>query len=185
MKRYGPKHTAPPGGFRYTQPETGVVFNYFTWQEILLYVSQHRLAMGLDTTWDWDRRLEHDWCEQAPHVGCEDDSIPNPEDSPIVVAGRILWGQLHAFTETYPETPTEDDKSNARYWLHDWSQKIPQFGCNCRSEWTRLMANFPPDLSSGPAFVSWSRISHDWVNRKLNKPLHFPNLFNSSPIKDV
>lgn len=40
--------TTPPGGYRYTQPETGVKFNRMTWQEILKEVSEHRAAEGLD-----------------------------------------------------------------------------------------------------------------------------------------
>lgn len=177
--------TSPPGGYRYRQPETGIEFHYFTWFEIVLNVGKHRLANALDTSWDWEARLEHDACEQNPHWGCRDDSVPSAEDSPIVAAGRILWQWLHAFTETYPATPTEDDKSNARYWLAEWTQKIPQFGCNCRSEWARLMGSFPPDLSSGPNFVAWARISHDWVNRKLLKPIQYPELFEASPVKDL
>lgn len=178
------KTTTPPGGYRYTQPETGVNFHFFTWHQMLEEVGKHRLANALDTTWDWDQRLENDVCLQNL-IPCRDDEIAAPEDSPIVVAGRILWSALHAFASQYPENPTESDKSNSRYWMSDWASKIPQFGCNCRSEWTRLIAGFPPDYGSREAFYRWSVVSHDWVNRKLNKPLFHPDWFAASPAKDI
>lgn len=179
------KTTTPPGGYVYTQPETGARFHYFTWAEILLNVGNHRLAMGLDTTWEWNVRLENDYCEQNPHIPCTNDSVASPEDSPIAVAGRLLWGLLHDFTLQYPEAPTEDDKSNARYWLSRWAEKIPSFGCNCRSDWARLVASYAPDLSSRDAFVRWASNSHDNINRKLGKPIFRPEWFDASPAKDI
>lgn len=169
--------TTPSGGYSYTQPETGVHFHYFTWSEILTNVGKHRLANGLDTAWGWDARLEHDFCLQNPTLPCTDDAIQSPEDSPIAIAGRLLWGQLHAYASQYPQNPTESDVSNARYWLHEWTQKVPQFGCNCRSDWARLLANFPIDLSSGENFYKWSVQAHDRINAKLMKPIWNPEWY--------
>lgn len=182
MLRIPNPHTTPPGKFRYTQPETGVTFEFGTWHEILLNVSNHRKAMGIaDLTIGWNDRLEHDACIENPHWRCEDDAKPHSTETPIAVLGRQLWGELHAFTESYPENPTTDDESKARYWLSSWRQKVPQFGgCNCRAEWARLEANFPADYSSRQAFVNWGIIAHDAINRKLVKPIFRPDLFESA-----
>lgn len=139
-------------------------------------VYKHRQAMGIaDLTVGWDDRLEDAACQQNPHWGCYDDSAPLTLDTPLAVLGRELWGLLHAFAQTFSQTPTEEDVSNARYWMSAWRQRIPQFGgCNCREDWARLEANFPPDYSSRDAFYRWSVVAHDAINRKLSKPIWNP-----------
>lgn len=181
------RHTTPPGKFRYTQPETGVKFEFGTWIEIIESVYKHRRAMGIaDTTVGWDERLQHDCCLQSPHWGCTDDSIPPSIETPIAVLGRELWSLLHTFAESYSENPTEDDISNARYWMSNWRTRIPQFGgCACREDWARLEASYPPDYTSRETLVRWASCGHDWVNRRLTKPIFRPDWFENSPAKDI
>lgn len=176
MNRVPSLATTPPGGFSYTQPETGVKFQYGTWHEMVMYVGKHRKAMGLDISDGWADRLEHEMCVQSPHLGCFDDSVPATCDTPLAVAGRALWKELHAFAEQYPEAPTEDDKSNARYWMASWRDRIPRYGgCTCREDWARLEANLPPDYNSRQSFVKWATVGHDAINRKIGKPIFRPD----------
>ncbi len=185
MLRIPQKATTPPGGFRYQQPETGVTFTYGTWQEILGYTSRHRQASGLDLSLGWQDRLEHATCEQSPHLGCFDDSVPVGQESPLAVQGREAWKALHAFTETYPDNPTETDRTKAIYFLANWRNLIPAFGCTCRSYWNTLVASYAPDLSSREAFIRWGTCCHDNINRKLGKPIFRPDWFDASPAKDI
>lgn len=179
-------HTTPPGMFRYKQPETGVQFEYGTWHEILLNVSKHRAANGLDLSVDWHLRLEHEACEQNRHWGCFDDQIPITAESPLAVAGRECWRQLHEFCDTFPEAPTADDRSKALYWMSAWRERIPRFGgCACREDWARLEANYPPDYTSRESLVRWASNGHDWVSRRIGKPLFRPDWFAASPAKDI
>lgn len=180
------KHTTPPGKFRYQQPETGVQFEAGTWDEILQSSGKHRRAMSLDLSVDWHKRLEHEACIQNAHWGCVDDNVPDTAISPLAVAGRQLWFELHQFAESFPQSPTEDDISKARYWLSAWRERIPRFGgCSCREDWARLEANFPPDYSSGEAFIRWASNGHDWVSRRIGKPLFHPEWFNASPVREL
>lgn len=180
-------HTTPPGRFRYKQPETGATFEFGTWNEILDHVYRHRKAMGIaDLTVEWDSRLQHSACEQNPHWGCEDDAIPPSVETPIAVLGRELWGLLHSFAETYADSPTEEDKSNARYWMSHWRERIPRFGgCACREDWARLEASYPPDYSSRENFIKWASNGHDWVNRRIGKPIFHPEWFDVSPVREL
>lgn len=181
MRKIPNRSTTPPGMFVYMQPETGARFQYGTWQEILQYVGQHRRAMGYDLADGWMDRLEDDACAQNPHWGCFDDQMPATFDTPLAVAGRALWLELHGFAEQYAESPTEDDVSHARYWMANWRERIPRFGgCTCREDWARLEANYPPQYGSREAFVTWSIISHDAVNRRIGKPLFNAELFNAA-----
>lgn len=181
MKSFPEKLTTPPmveiapgirGGFPYRQPETGAPFAYNTWHELILNVYNHRKGMGLDLAHDWHIRFEHDFCVQNPHLNCLDDEKPVSADTPLAIAGRALWKELHEFTEQYPDSPNEDDKTKARFFLAHWRERIPRFGgCACREDWARLESNYPADLSSKSAFHRWGVVSHDAVNRKIGHPI--------------
>jgi hypothetical protein len=177
--------TSPHGGYKYTQPETGVLFHYFTWAEIMQNVGKHRQGMGLDLANGWIDRLMHDFCEQNSWLACQDDDRPPTFDTPLAIAGRERWAELHAFTESYAENPTEDDKTKARFWMAQWRERIPRFGgCSCREDWARLEANYPPDYSSRETLVRWASNGHDWVNRRIGKPIFRHEWFEASPCKD-
>jgi len=120
-------HTTPPGKFKYKQPETGVEFLYGTWAEIVTNVALHRKAMSLDLADGFLDRLQHDACSQNLHWGCSDDSKPATFETPLAIAGRALWLELHSFTEAYPDSPTEEDRSKALYSLPNWLDRIPRF----------------------------------------------------------
>lgn len=177
--------TTPNGGYKYTQPETGVTFLYFTWAEVVQNVGKHRQANGLDTSHGWWDRLMHEVCDQQPWLGCQDDSVPFTGETALAVTGRECWRQLHEFAEKYAEVPTEDDKLHAKYFMASWRERIPRFGgCSCREDWARLEANYPPDYSSRETLVKWASNGHDWVNRRIGKPIFRPEWFETSPCKD-
>lgn len=195
MKFYPQKMTTPPvveiapgvrGGFAFREPETGVPFAYNTWHELILNVRNHRLGMSLDLADGWHLRFEDEFCRQNPHLQCEDDQKPWTLDTPLAIAGRAAWAELHAFCESYAENPTDDDRSRALYWMSAWRERIPRFGgCSCREDWGRLVASFPPDYTSRETLVRWATCGHDWVNRRIGKPLFRPDWFELSPCKDV
>lgn len=192
MKSYPSKLTTPPvitlddqrGGFAYRERSTGIPFAFNTWAELIGSVMRHRQAMSLDLADGWQARFEDDFCSQNPHLGCQDDAKPATFDTPLAITGRALWGELHAYTETYPATPNEQDKALARYWMANWRERIPRFGgCSCREDWARLEASYPPDYTNRQSLVTWARIAHDAVSRKIGKPLFYPDLFNEAVAK--
>lgn len=164
--------TSPPNGYLYRQPETGIPFHFFTWRQIVEEVGKHRKGMGLDLSDGWVDRLGHDICEQNLWWGCPDDDRPMSSDTPLALAGRAAWKSLHEFTEAYPDAPTDEDISRARYWMSKWRETIPRFGgCTCREDWARLEAVYPPDYSGNGAFARWAVVSHDAINRKIGHPI--------------
>lgn len=192
MKFLPDKITTPPvveiapgvsGGFPYRQPETNVPFAFNTWNQLINEVRKHRLGMSLDLADGWHLRFEDSFCQQNPHLNCESDDKPATLDTPLAIAGRQLWSELHSFTESYPEVASEDDITRARYWMASWRERIPQFGgCNCREDWGRLIANYPPVYSGREAFVTWARVAHDAISRKIGKPPMYPELLAAASL---
>ena len=55
---------APPGGWKYTQPESGWSVQRLTWKHLLRDVFMHRTSNGYDVAKGWEERFEKDFCEQ-------------------------------------------------------------------------------------------------------------------------
>jgi hypothetical protein len=56
--------------WRYVQPETGVVFNAFSYWELEAKVQKHRAAMELDTAEGWQDRFQDELCRQNSEAPC-------------------------------------------------------------------------------------------------------------------
>lgn len=65
------KSLSPPGGWKYTQPETGVLFTGVTYLQMRDKVFRHRRSNGLDVDPGWVERFEEDFCEQNRLVGTQ------------------------------------------------------------------------------------------------------------------
>lgn len=172
MKTIGIKHTTPPGGWRYTEPLSGVSFTSLTFQDILNQIAKHRRASGFDMPYEWRRLIEHLMCEQNQWSDCtEEGERPLTQ---LEIVGRQRWKELHEFALAYPELPTEQDKTDALAWLNLFDRRVPNFGgCNCIREWEKLRAETAPDLSSREAFYMWTARMHNKVNARIGKP-QFP-----------
>lgn len=55
---------APPGGWRYTQPESGRAFSCISWRQLFEQVASHRRGNGYDTAEGWEQRFEDEFCRQ-------------------------------------------------------------------------------------------------------------------------
>lgn len=178
--------TTPPGSYRYRQPETGQSFEATTWQALLEQVGNHRLGEHLDLSFGWNKQLEHDACEQNPQWGCrESDPLLPAHYAEIAAIGRSLWAELHTYANAYPENPSAEAKTLAGIWLKDFSARVPQFGCGCRSHWDRLVNGYPPELGSRSQFVVWAENAHSWVSRRVGKPIWHPERFAASPAANI
>ena len=58
--------------WRYVQPESGAVFNGFSYWQVKDAVEAHRRAMGYDLSDGWEERFQHDLCKQNEEVLCTD-----------------------------------------------------------------------------------------------------------------
>ncbi len=61
----------PPGGWKYTQIESGVAFRAITFSQLLEMVQKHRRGNQYDTTPGWEERFEAEFCEQNQLVGTQ------------------------------------------------------------------------------------------------------------------
>lgn len=83
--------------------------------------------------------------------------------------GRSTWTLLHTYAAKYPVAPTREEQGNA-IKLIDLLTKI--FPCEeCRGHFTKLVAGFPPKVSTHDEFSTWMCDAHNIVNKRLGKPV--------------
>lgn len=66
MIRILDKVTTPPGGWRYTEPDTGVKFDGLSYVAVVGLVRKHRVAMDLPVGGEWLQQFEHNLALQNP-----------------------------------------------------------------------------------------------------------------------
>ena len=78
----------------------------------------------------------------------------NSQETPVSEY-HALWDLLHN------EVRTAEQFAN-------WVKRVPSFGCSCRRELDRYIAENPVDYDN---IYDWSVTLHNWVNVRLGKPL--------------
>lgn len=147
------RHTTPNSGV-YTQPETGMEFKWDTsWQALLNRVANHRAGYNatlksgdpLDADPNWDKRVEHDFCQQNPSVPCLKDGVPygrffTLEDLKRFVSTIKFW-----VMDGRPSVLQEEAERRAAICSScPYNAKISQcFGCGQASEFLSLMQGNP------------------------------------------
>lgn len=63
------KMSTPPGGWRYTQPESGFTMTAIVFSSLLTAVYKHRLANGYDVATGWEDRFAEQLCRQLGLLG--------------------------------------------------------------------------------------------------------------------
>lgn len=78
--------------------------------------------------------------------------------------GRRAWKLLHEYR------PEVWSATEAEVWFRKtWMRQIPRYGCNCQSEFKKILERIPPDFSSQEAFFVWAVAVHNAVNEKLGR----------------
>jgi len=97
-----------------------------------------------------------------------------PASGPDYVSelGRAAWKVLHAVAEQYPAAPTYEDQQSALQYIFGFAKLYPCL--KCRQHFQQLLAQYPPDVSSQPAFRNWMIAFHNRVNADLGKPQWAP-----------
>src|ERR1044071_7834896 len=85
------------------------------------------------------------------------------------VWGRIAWEADHMYAAMYPENPSLETQQDARDYFRSKASMIP---CQnvCAPAWREQLEQFPPDVSSRAALMTWLRERHNAVNAKLGGP---------------
>jgi hypothetical protein len=81
------KSLVPSGGFRYTEPASGVQFRSLSWNDLASSVRKHRIANGYPLPPGWEKELEAEVCKQyEPGTCMYVDETPNAEVRSITVS---------------------------------------------------------------------------------------------------
>lgn len=164
--------TVPPRGFRFIQPETGVLLEAPNWQELRRRVANHRNANNLPIGTDFDTELQ-DWIcrhiDDADYHCYEQGRNPGVPSAPTSSTGTgwdgsAKWRELHIYALTHRPNPHE-----RAAWLKNWSESIP---CgDCKKEGRKYIKSHPLPVAASPEeFFSWSVQFHNFVSSKLGKP---------------
>jgi hypothetical protein len=80
--------TVPPGGFRYTQAETGATLTAASLPELMVGVRNHRMANALPIPLEWKQHVLTQLCEKMPPGICR--HVAGTPDIPLPPAHRPL-----------------------------------------------------------------------------------------------
>ncbi|KAF9730689.1 hypothetical protein PMIN06_004181 [Paraphaeosphaeria minitans] len=82
--------------------------------------------------------------------------------------GRAAWKVLHTTFARFPEKPTEEEKEALRSYVHLFQRLYP---CGeCAEHFGKVLAKYPPQVSSRSAAAMWGCMVHNVVNKRLKKP---------------
>ncbi|KAI0003496.1 ERV/ALR sulfhydryl oxidase domain-containing protein [Xylariaceae sp. FL0662B] len=81
--------------------------------------------------------------------------------------GRASWKLLHTMMARFPENPTADDSLALKTYIQLFARLYP---CgDCAHHFQKLLAKYPPQVSSRNAAAGWACFMHNIVNEKLRK----------------
>lgn len=88
--------------------------------------------------------------------------------------GPLGWMTLHSMTTSYPEVPSETERTLMTTWLDMFRDTITCV--SCREHFTRLLVNYrsvyPHFLASRQSFSMFAFRAHNAVNLRLHKPTY-------------
>ncbi|KAK7733689.1 Proteasome subunit beta type-1 [Cytospora paraplurivora] len=83
--------------------------------------------------------------------------------------GRATWKFLHTMMARFPEQPTPDEQLTLKTFITLFSRLYP---CGeCAGHFQKLIAKYPPQVSSRNAAAGWACFVHNQVNERLKKPI--------------
>ncbi|KAF3059012.1 FAD-linked sulfhydryl oxidase ALR [Trichoderma lentiforme] len=93
-----------------------------------------------------------------------------PADCPpdVETLGRSTWTLLHSIAASYPELPSQGQKSDLLSFVGLFSKLYPCWVC--AEDFQGYMARQKPQVNSRDEFSQWLCRAHNDVNRKLGKP---------------
>jgi len=147
--------SVPPGGYRFTVPETGYkIGNEHTMAGLLLRVRQHYSDNGIPLPQDYQDRIEDQMCKQLPSEWCNytGGSSHNPEN--MISADNIIKGITSLYTMAVETLKGKDvfvsqEEANQRAAIctRCYQNKNANFcmGCGAMRKVTELVAKVKGD----------------------------------------
>lgn len=91
--------------------------------------------------------------------------------------GRAAWKLFHTTMARFPETPTQDEQTALKTYIHLFQRLYP---CGeCATHFGEVLKDYPPQVSSRNTAAGWGCHVHNVVNESLGK-----EIFDCSKIGD-
>lgn len=84
--------------------------------------------------------------------------------------GRELWKKIHSFSKG--STSVSEQEVFFSYWMAEVESALSCKSCFQKVKW--FLKQWP--VSFGGNFHLWILCLHDYVNKEMGKPYHFPHL---------
>lgn len=116
--------------------------------------------------------------DSVPETGKDDSTLFVPESPPFMPKmanetlkaelGNAAWKLLHTILARYPESPSDEEQTSLRQYVHLFAQVYP---CgDCARHFSKLLAKYPPQVSGRKQAALWGCHIHNKVNERLKKP---------------
>jgi hypothetical protein len=157
-------------GWKYTQPETGVVFRSMALNVLWKMVKKHREAMKIPMPHNAEHIFWDDLCRQGGYE-CEPNPLAEGYESPFIIQAHERWKELHEYSRSVPEIPTPEEQGFMQSWFSQWTQRVPTFsGCRCQEHLLQTLASRSPNYSSRDAFFAFCVDLHSDISERIGKP---------------
>jgi hypothetical protein len=105
---------------------------------------------------------------RRPNLYADPVKRSSPPTKPEI--GRSTWILLHSIATNFDDEPNAQQQEHAKQLVHSLLALFPCSVCSDDFK-TRILTEFPLDVSSRKAFSRWTCVVHNAVNEKLKKPL--------------
>lgn len=169
-------------GWAYRHPISGIPFRSMALNVMLIAIRNHVKGMNYPMPHNWEHLILDEICRQG-NYNCE----PNPKaegyEAPLITQGRALWNELHEYSKTVPEAPTEPEKAEMQTWFSGWVARCPRYsGCACYEGLLRALSVRQPDYSSRQGFFSFCVELHSDISESIGKARwHVTGTVEASP----
>lgn len=147
----------PPSGWKVTDPITGVQFSSNSYRNLRGKIFTHRENNNLSVD-GIDEFIAEQICEKNELFFCQDWPTRGPSLI-IKKEGAGLWAELH-------KRALAHNGEQDWVWLNQWTERIPSYGCACKSNWKNLMKQYPPQWND---YFFWSVTMHSKVSESIGK----------------
>ncbi|OTA98729.1 hypothetical protein M426DRAFT_325757 [Hypoxylon sp. CI-4A] len=123
-----------------------------------------------ETTSDTKSHAKPDFASISSDILTGGAIAPKLENATIKAElGRSTWKFFHTMMARFPDKPTEDDSTALKTFIQLFARLYP---CgDCARHFQKLLAQYPPQVSSRNAAAGWACFVHNQVNERLKKPL--------------
>ncbi|KAG8525332.1 uncharacterized protein KY384_008976 [Bacidia gigantensis] len=81
--------------------------------------------------------------------------------------GRAAWKVMHTMMAKFPDKPSKEEQTALVSYIHLFARLYP---CGeCASHFQKILAKFPPQVSTRSNAAAWACHVHNVVNRSLEK----------------